>query len=204
MSSQFKQLEDHGQLWQDFSIGFVAHEDVDYVQKRVMESKWHLWACLSAGALCTFELVDDHLDRLEFFLCMRPEDKRLFKQVKRPLHNLLVILIVAVVQRHLDKEIQTDLRSPVSIRVLIDLINRLLLLIKRPLFLQLQLRLLELPLNVNKRHVTGNLLDKRVGGGGVVSDHQPLHGVDHLGFELVLLELVEDGVVLDDDLPESD
>lgn len=133
---------------------------------------------------------------------MGPQYQSLLQQVQGPLHYLLLVLVAAVVQGNLDEEVQTDLGSPVSVRLLVDLVDRLLLLFKAGLLSKLQLSLLKLPLNIDKGHVGGYFLDQRVARSRVVGHHQPLHRVDHLRLEFVLFELVENAVVLYHDFPE--
>lgn len=67
-----------------------------------------------------------------------------------------------------------------------------------------------LPLNVDKAHIRCNLFNQGVLRCRIISDHQPLHWIDHLSFELdsvlltkLLFEFVKYFMILHHYLPKS-
>ena len=178
VAAQLEQFEDGGELAEDALVLLVEQEDVENVEEGVVEAEGHLGVLHGGVGGAALQLVDDGPDGLEALLGVGPEDEGLLEEEEAPLHDFLVVLVVAVVEGDLDEEVEADLGGPVVETLLEDGD-----LLGGGSVQQLGLGLLELPLDVDEAHVGGYFLDEGVGGGRVVGHHQPLHGVDHLRLE---------------------
>lgn len=111
MAAEFEQFEDGGELRDKFGILLIEQKDIDDVEESVVESQRHLIALDVGIGVASFEFVYDVPDGFELLLGVRPKDKRFLQQIETSLHDLFVVFVAAVVEGHLDEEIQTNLCS---------------------------------------------------------------------------------------------
>ena len=102
--------------------------------------------------------VDDSLDVVEFLFCIGPENQSLLQQVKGPLHDFLVVLVVAIVQGHFDEEIEANLCGS----FVVSCLQGCPLLGLGCTVLHHLFHFLEFPLDVDEAHVRCNFLHQGV------------------------------------------
>ena len=109
---------------------------------------------------------------------MRPEDESLLQKEKASLHYFFVIFVIAIVKSYLYEKVEADLCCSIVQTFLKNSDFLIWWSVKQFCFC-----LLELPFDIDEAHIGGYFLDERVRGGRIVRNHEPLHGVDHLGLE---------------------
>lgn len=83
------------------------------IEEGIMESKRHFSILHTYITCISFQFINYSPYRLKFLLGIGPKDKSFLQQKQTSLHNLFVIFVTAIIKRHFNKKVKTNLSSSI-------------------------------------------------------------------------------------------